>query len=147
MFVACPGIERHWGPSGAAGLALFSDDGLGDLLLMRRSRNSHHGGVWSTPGGALEPAEDPATAAVRETIEELAVDLGGMRHLAQIVDVCEFCSWTYTTVVAAVPGRPTARPAGWEADEATWVERDAVCTLDLHPGLRRRLSEILAVAS
>lgn len=146
MFVDCPGIDRHWGPVGAAGLALFSHNGVGDLLLMRRSMASHHGGVWSTPGGALEPSEDPATGAVRETAEELAVDLSGLRYLGQVVDLCEHCTWTYTTVIAAVPGRPPAAPSGWEADDALWIARSEVAAMDLHLGLRRRLDEILAAA-
>jgi ADP-ribose pyrophosphatase YjhB (NUDIX family) len=41
-------------------------DAAGRLLLVRQ-RDS---GVWSTPGGVLEPDERPAEAVVRETWEE-----------------------------------------------------------------------------
>jgi len=41
-------------------------DEAGGLLLVRQS----DGGVWSTPGGVIEPDETPADAVVRETWEE-----------------------------------------------------------------------------
>ena len=41
-------------------------DAQGRVLLVRHSE----GGVWLLPGGAIEPAEVPADAAVREMVEE-----------------------------------------------------------------------------
>jgi 8-oxo-dGTP pyrophosphatase MutT (NUDIX family) len=38
----------------------------GEILLVRQ----RDGGVWSTPGGSVEPDEDPVDAVVRETWEE-----------------------------------------------------------------------------
>ena len=38
----------------------------GEILLVRQ----RDGGVWSTPGGAIEPDESPVDAVVRETWEE-----------------------------------------------------------------------------
>lgn len=40
--------------------------GNGEILLVEQ----RDGGVWSTPGGAVEPDEDPIDAVVRETWEE-----------------------------------------------------------------------------
>ncbi len=45
--------------------ALIYDD-AGGLLLVRQA----DGGVWSTPGGSMEPDETPADAVVREAWEE-----------------------------------------------------------------------------
>ena len=41
-------------------------DADGRLLLVRQ----REGGVWSTPGGVIEPDERPADAAIREAWEE-----------------------------------------------------------------------------
>lgn len=51
-------------------------DAGGRVLLARHSE----GGVWLLPGGAIEPAETPADAAVREMFEEtgLLVRLTGL---------------------------------------------------------------------
>ncbi len=38
----------------------------GEILLVKQ----RDGGLWSTPGGAVEPDEDPIDAVVRETWEE-----------------------------------------------------------------------------
>jgi len=49
-------------------IALFN--GQGELLLLRRSDDAHCAGLWSLPGGKLEPAESPLSAARRELLEE-----------------------------------------------------------------------------
>nr|WP_180686625.1 NUDIX domain-containing protein [Streptomyces gossypiisoli] len=46
-------------------------DADGRVLLLRYDEN---GGFWATPGGALEPGEDDATATLRELREELGID-------------------------------------------------------------------------
>jgi 8-oxo-dGTP pyrophosphatase MutT (NUDIX family) len=48
-------------------IALRDSDGR--ILLARHAE----GGVWLLPGGAIEPAEIPADAAVREMFEETGV--------------------------------------------------------------------------
>lgn len=57
-----------------AGVGVIVSDGLGRVLLERRSDN----GRWGLPGGAVEPGETWAEAAVRETLEEtgLTVRIG-----------------------------------------------------------------------
>lgn len=47
--------------------AVFDDDGR--VLLGRRADN----GAWTLPGGIIDPAEQPADAAVREVFEETGV--------------------------------------------------------------------------
>ena len=47
----------------------------GEILLVRQ----RDGEVWSTPGGAIEPDEDPVDAVVRETWEETGLLVRPMR--------------------------------------------------------------------
>jgi len=54
MRLLLPSVSAH----------IFDDAGR---LLLVQQRDS---GLWSTPGGALEPDERPADAVVRETLEE-----------------------------------------------------------------------------
>ncbi|MCG5217215.1 NUDIX domain-containing protein [Streptosporangium soli] len=54
-------------PSACA--CVFDDQGR--LLLARHER-----GVWAPPGGAIEPDERPADAAVREVAEEVGLKIG-----------------------------------------------------------------------
>ncbi|MFF0519305.1 NUDIX hydrolase [Actinomadura nitritigenes] len=49
-------------------------DGSGRLLLVRRGRPPG-AGLWSVPGGRVEPGEDDAAALVRELKEETGLDV------------------------------------------------------------------------
>ena len=40
------------------------------MLLIRRADDAHCPGLWSLPGGKLEPGESPLIAAKRELLEE-----------------------------------------------------------------------------
>ncbi len=52
----------------------------GEILLHRRSDD----GRWSTPGGILEPGEQPAAALVREVFEETGVRVA-VERVASVV--------------------------------------------------------------
>jgi 8-oxo-dGTP diphosphatase len=49
------------------------DDGR--FLLSRRLPESHLGGLWEFPGGAVEDGESPTEALQRELLEELGVEV------------------------------------------------------------------------
>jgi ADP-ribose pyrophosphatase YjhB (NUDIX family) len=49
-------------------------DASGRLLLVRRGRPPG-AGLWSVPGGRVEPGEDDAAAVVRELKEETGLDV------------------------------------------------------------------------
>lgn len=55
-------------------------DDHGRVLLHRRSDD----GRWATPGGILEPGEQPAPAVVRETLEETGVEVR-VERLATVI--------------------------------------------------------------
>lgn len=71
----------------AAVAAIFhADDDGARVLLMRRAERA--GDPWSgqvaLPGGRYEPADgDLRATAIRETMEELGVELGAARYLGQ----------------------------------------------------------------
>ena len=58
-------------------VAVLPWDEEGRLLLVREAQT----GLWQTIGGAVEPDESPAQAAIRETAEEagVVVELTGIR--------------------------------------------------------------------
>ena len=97
--------RRHWGVHGAAGLLLVSD---GWIALQQRSPGSHHGGEWSLPCGAMRSGETAEEAAVREAVEEVAVDPGRIDLVGSHVD--QHDDWSYTTVFAAHQGAGNLRP-------------------------------------
>lgn len=154
--MAC-GDHRHWGLYGAAGLLLArrgpgTPDALGpvtDVVLQHRAVWSDQGGTWGVPGGALAPHETPVDGALRESLEEAAVEPRAVHVLG--THVLDHGPWAYTTVLADVaPGaRVTPGAADPESLEVRWVAVDEVTTLPLlpafaaaWPGLRARLDGV-----
>jgi 8-oxo-dGTP pyrophosphatase MutT (NUDIX family) len=99
-------------------------DGLGRVLLVRHAETGH----WVVPGGAIEPHEVPADAAVREMWEETGIDVELTRVLG-VYGGPEF-HVTYgngdevSFVVTVFEGRPVAgepRADGEEILEVRWV--------------------------
>lgn len=74
---------RFWGVLGAAGLFLVSPDD--DVLVQLRAAWTNRGGTWAVPGGARNPGESAAEAALRETWEETCVESGHVKILGECV--------------------------------------------------------------
>jgi 8-oxo-dGTP diphosphatase len=66
-------------PKVAAGVLIFQDD---RILLARRSMQPQRG-KWTLPAGFVDADEDPAEAAIRETLEEtgLVVEIDGLQDV------------------------------------------------------------------
>jgi len=121
-----------------------------DRLLLVRQRG---GGIWSTPGGLIEPDERPADAAAREFREETGLELRPERVLG--VYGGPECLVRYPNgdevqyVIAAIGGRVIGgreQPDGEETDAvAYWAEAEAG-ELPLAPWLRAMLREVYATA-
>lgn len=144
-WVVAPNGMKLWGKFGAAGLFLVAGrDGVDkQVLLQHRAVWTAQGGTWGIPGGAIDSHETPAEAAVRETVEECAIDPA----LVEVVDTmvtAEFPGWSYTTVLArTTTGAPLAVEANEESEELRWVELDKLREFDLHPGFASSLERVM----
>ncbi|TDD95671.1 NUDIX hydrolase [Actinomadura rubrisoli] len=108
-------------------------DGSGRLLLVKRGRPPGEG-LWSIPGGRVEPGEDDAAAVARELREETGLDVA-VGALVGTVDRPGPGEVTYEIhdYAAAVTGG--ALRAGDDAAEARWAAPDEVRALPTSPGL------------
>jgi 8-oxo-dGTP diphosphatase len=113
-------------------------DGRGRLLLIKRG-HAPGAGLWSLPGGRIEPGETDAEALVREMREEtgLVIEagqlIGTVRRPAQdggILDIRDYA--------ATVTGG-TLR-AGDDAADARWVAPGELETLPITEGLMEALT-------
>jgi ADP-ribose pyrophosphatase YjhB (NUDIX family) len=117
------------------------------ILLIRRGRAPARG-LWSVPGGRVEPGESMAEAVVRELREETGLEgvcetlVGWVERIGEGHHFVIF-DFRVTVVAGAEPA------AGDDAAEAAWVRLDQVGELPLTEGLAEFLHDhgILAAFS
>jgi len=128
----------------SASVALRDDEGR--VLLARHAA----AGIWSFPGGAVEPLETPADAAVREVWEELGVVV----ELSRLVGVyagphfvVRYENGDETAYLAVLfEGRlvrGTPRPDGEEILEVRWVNPSDLGALRLSPWLKEAVADLV----
>ncbi len=114
-------------------------DGQGRLLMIKRGHDPG-AGLWSIPGGRIEPGETDAEALVREMFEEtgLAVEVGRLIGSVQrpgpagaVIDIRDYA--------ATVTGG-TLRP-GDDAADARWVDLPDIGSLEITEGLIEALTD------
>lgn len=114
-------------------------DGAGRILLVRRA-NPPGAGLWSIPGGKVEPGEDDAAAVAREVAEEtgLRVEpgaaLGSVERPAPGGGI-----FVIADLVCRVTGGTLA--AGDDAADAGWFAAAELATLPVVPGLVEALTD------
>lgn len=103
------------------------------MLLIRRGRPPGQG-LWSIPGGRVEPGESDAEALVREVLEETGLTVTP-RGLAGVVDRPGPGGVVYEIrdYLAEVSGGTLA--AGDDAADAGWFSEEDLGRLPLSPGL------------
>lgn len=115
----------------------------GRYLLVQRGREPARG-LWSVPGGKVEPGETDAEATVREVLEETALAV----EVLDLVGYVErpapggatFAINDYRCRLAA-GADPAAARAGDDADAVGWFDEDALRALPTSPGLVEALEE------
>jgi 8-oxo-dGTP diphosphatase len=114
-------------------------DGQGRLLMIQRGHDPG-AGLWSIPGGRIEPGETDAQALVRELLEEtnMQVKVGKLIGRVQrpglggaVIDIRDYA--------ATVTGG-TLR-AGDDAADARWVTAAELGRLEVTEGLIEALTE------
>ncbi|MEU9891386.1 NUDIX domain-containing protein [Sphaerisporangium sp. NPDC051011] len=130
----CERGHRHWGVHGASGLLAVHFDALGTphILMQKRALWSHHGGTWGLPGGALDSHEDAVTGALREALEEAALEADILRVIGVHTD--DHGGWSFQTVIAEADALFPASPANAESTDMRWLPADEVAGETLHPG-------------
>jgi len=109
-------------------------DQEGRLLLIRRA-NDPGRGLWSLPGGRVEPGETDNEALVREMREETGLVVRPGALVGHVVRG-RYAIHDYTCTVAG-----GALQAGDDAAEARWVDAKTFEALPLTDGLAQALRE------
>jgi 8-oxo-dGTP pyrophosphatase MutT (NUDIX family) len=107
----------------AALLLLYPGEaGVAVPLTVRASTLARHAGQISLPGGATNPGETLAAAALREASEEIGIDPSAVRVLGELTPVHVLVSgFTLHPVVGVADDRPPFQAAAAEVDEIVEV--------------------------
>ncbi len=110
----------------AALLLLYPHEhGAAVALTVRASGLARHPGQISLPGGATDPGETIAQAALREAAEEIGVAPAAVRVLGELTPVHVLVSgFTLHPVVGITDRRPDFQPAPGEVQEILEVSLD-----------------------
>jgi 8-oxo-dGTP pyrophosphatase MutT (NUDIX family) len=134
------GTDLLWLP----GVSAVVVNGDGQLLLARRADN----GLWAVVSGILEPGEEPAAAALRETLEETGAEVEVVRvssvdvtdpvtypngDVCQFVDICFLCRYLSGEL----------HPADGENTEVAWFAPGNLPT-DMTASSRTRIAAALS---
>jgi 8-oxo-dGTP pyrophosphatase MutT (NUDIX family) len=138
-------IEMRVGKNlGAAGCLIVADN---MILLLQRGEGGSEPLTWTIAGGHIEEGEIPLQAALRETREEINIDLTPFNPQM---------SWAQPIIPHAQYGQQfttfayffSTPPQNWNpriSEESLawgWFKKEAVHVLNLHPGMRIALSKI-----
>jgi 8-oxo-dGTP diphosphatase len=122
---------RSSGPVRVPCVGAVVRDEAGRLLMILRGHNPGKG-LWSIPGGRIEPGETPEQAVIREVREEtgLRVTCGPLLGVAElagldgaIVDIRDYRAFLE-------PGSATVPEAGDDAADVRWVTDSEAATMD-----------------
>ena len=135
-------FEQTMNNASAAGTCVIADS---LLLMLQRGPKGAAPLTWAFAGGRIEEGETPFQAAIRETQEELSVDL---RYDPVAFSFSQpipgEAGKTFTTFVYTFP----RVPSGWsprineESLAFGWFTLPAVKMLNLHPGIPYALKQI-----
>jgi len=130
--IAMPENPR-W-PRVAASIAVFRD---GEVLLVERGKGPRRG-IWSLPGGHIEPGETARAAAQRELVEETGVvaDLLGLVDVHDVIMRRENGDLAAHYVLAVFYGRwqENEPVAATDVAAARFVPLADVAGMSLTPG-------------
>lgn len=118
--------------------AVVHDDG--ERLLLVRRAHAPGCGLWSLPGGHVEPGETDEQAVAREVFEETAVTVDVGRHVGSVTrsapggTVFEIHDYACLVMDGTVQ-------AGSDATDARWCGPAEFAALPLVEGLREVLSD------
>lgn len=113
----------------ACSVAIFSG---GSVLVIRRAFAPFKG-LWTLPGGRLDPGETPMQCAMREIREETALEIAPPRHV--LTQTVGEGALTFTLAVFAVR-HPRGTPAmSDEVADWQWCRPDDLPALPTTEGL------------
>ena len=93
----CPDCTFTFYSNAAAAVAAFIVNERGEFLWVERAREPQKG-KWNVPGGFIDPMESAEDALIRETHEEVGLELSEFHLLASFPNLYTYRNITYHTI-------------------------------------------------
>jgi 8-oxo-dGTP diphosphatase len=127
-------VARYPGGVSAAILAASAVIVEGSRVLLVKRGHHPAKGLWSLPGGSVDPGESLQDAAAREVVEETGLVVATGPEVWRVrVELAEGIHYDVRALVATVTGGVLS--PGDDAADAAWWEISELATLDLTPHL------------
>lgn len=107
-------------------------DDAGRLLLIRRG-HAPSAGLWSVPGGRVEPGETPAAAVEREVLEETGLRVRAGAEVGRIRIPGDGVVYDVADFSCTLLDPPAAAVAGDDAADVRWADAAALDRLECTP--------------
>jgi 8-oxo-dGTP diphosphatase len=109
-------------------------DEAGRLLLIRRG-HAPSAGLWSVPGGRVEPGETEVAAVVREVAEETGLRVAPLSVVGRVRIPGNGVVFTVTDWLCTLTEPGQLPVAGDDADDVRFVDAAALAALEMAPGV------------
>lgn len=134
-------LEKY--PVVLAVAAFIKDENNKILVVKKAAGEPVDGGLWTIPGGKIEPKEAILDGLRREIMEEVGLKIVDYDWIGE--DVFESGGWWYhgqhflchAEDISKIHLEPTLL-------EYKWVSKEDLDSLDFHPNIKKRLQEIFS---
>ena len=100
--------------------------------MIKRGKNNFLGGKWDIPGGTVEPQEMPRDAAIRETMEEVGLEVQLREIVYETSNYDQRKNMVFTTLfyTCNLVGKKKVTLDREEHDKYQWVTLEELCAIE-----------------
>jgi ADP-ribose pyrophosphatase YjhB (NUDIX family) len=121
------GFNHHAGPQLLVLCFIFAQE---HMLLLKRGIEPY-AGYWAPPGGYVEPGESAEAAAIRETGEEVGLQLDSSYLIPMAISSVPSINQVYIAYLCRLESMQTPTPRAPEALDARWFPEHAFPMRDI----------------
>ncbi|MFI5240210.1 MAG: NUDIX hydrolase [Candidatus Saccharimonadia bacterium] len=121
-----------------------------EILIVKKIPGSHiDAGLWTIPGGKVEPDEGLITALIREVKEEVGFQIKNWNFIGEDVFLHGENSYYYHGLhfYCRVPNKPVVELEPGAFTDFAWVTHDKVKNYEFHPNILREIENVFRLVS
>ena len=123
-------------------VAAFIIDSKKRLLIVKKSPHEHiDAGLWTVPGGKVEPQEGIIPALKRETKEEVNLDIISHQWLYEDVFISSGIYFHGEHFLCSVK-KTTGVKLDGKLEEYRWITKNQINDFQYHPNIKREIIHI-----